>query len=394
MQFKDILGYSSAKKELLSLAHSGKIPHNILLDQLDGMPGVPLAWAWFQYLNCEHPQEDDSCGTCRHCKMIAELAYPDLYFIYPVVGAAGSEDPSGDFFSKWQEMLLAKRAYFSSEDWLEALKADNSRPVIYSGDALSIERKLSLHISESGYRMVIIYQPERMREEMANKLLKLMEEPPEKTLFVSVSLDPDRLLETILSRMQRLEIGTLTHEEMEHALLEYDHSLSKNDCYIATERAEGILYKAINTLQNSQQNLSYTKDYNFVIKYIESKEVGKLKALSEEMAKKGREYVVASLEYLLANLRFALRCGIDASFPRETMNRPEQQIEQYIRGWVHSGNILPLYDAIEQAIAHIKGNVVSKIVLFDLFMQLSVILTPSIKEASLTKIKARQKENK
>lgn len=147
------------------------------------MPGVPLAWAWFQYLNCEHPQEDDSCGTCRHCKMIAELAYPDLYFIYPVVGAAGSEDPSGDFFSKWQEMLLAKRAYFSSEDWLEALKADNSRPVIYSGDALSIERKLSLHISESGYRMVIIYQPERMREEMANKLLKLMEEPPEKTLL-------------------------------------------------------------------------------------------------------------------------------------------------------------------------------------------------------------------
>lgn len=390
MQFKDILGYQSTKEELLALAQSGKIPHNILLDQQDGMPGIPLAWAWFQYLNCDNPLENDSCGVCRHCKMITELAYPDLYFVYPVVGAAGSADPSGDFFESWRDMLLEKGAYFSSQDWLEALKADNSRPVIYSGDAGAIERKLSLHISEKGYRMVMIYQPERMREEMANKLLKLMEEPPLKTLFLSVTFDPDRLLETVLSRMQKIEIPTLTQEEMHEALWAYDPNLSDKEVYIATERAEGVLLKAIGSLHNSERELSYTKDYNFIIKYIESKEVGKLKELSETIAKRGREYVVSTLEYLLANLRFALRCGLDESFPRETMNAPEQQIEQYIRGWVSPSNIASLYDAVEKAIAHVKGNVVSKMVLFDLFMQLSVILTPSIKEAYVRKMQAKR----
>lgn len=391
MQFKDIYGYETTKAELLARTQSGKIPHNILLDQQDGMPGVALAWAWFQYLNCENPSPIDSCGHCRHCKMIAELSYPDFYFVYPVVGAAGDEDPSGSAFPQWQEMLLKKGAYFSSSDWLEALKAENSRPVIYSGDAIAIERKLGLHIAENGFRMVLIYQPERMRDEMANKLLKLMEEPPEKTIFISISLEPDLLLETILSRMQRIEVLPLTQDELLQTLAQIDNSWGERERYIATERAEGVLLKALNVLQNKNTELCFTKDYNFIIKYIESKQVSQLKDLSEKMAKKGREYVVASLEYILANLRFAFRCSIDNRFPKEAMSVEEQQIEQHIRGWINLSNIETLYNVLEKAIAHIKGNVITKMVLFDLFMELSVILTPAIKASMVAKMKTQRR---
>lgn len=389
MQFANIIGYERVKQELIAMARSDRIPHNILFDQEDGMPGIPLAIAWFQYLNCENPSEKDACGCCRHCKMISELSYPDLYFIYPVVGAAGSNDPSGEFFDQWKEMLISKGAYFSSEDWLQALRADNSRPVIYSGDAYAIDRKLSLHISENGYRMVIIYQPERMRDEMANKLLKLMEEPPAKTLFLSVSINPEQLLETVISRMQRIEIPLLTRREVIDGIGQVYPSLSAYEKGHAADRADGILQKALDILSDSKRRLEYTKAYSQMVRHIERYEVGKLKALSESLAREGREYSIAVIDYMEANFRYALRCYLDPNYPREVMSKEEQQIERYISGWVTPNNIGRIYSALEQAIAHIKGNVMAKIVLFDTFLALTAALVPAIKASYAAKLKQR-----
>lgn len=321
--------------------------------------------------------------------MIAELQYPDLYFVYPVVNAAGDAAPSEKYFDAWQEMVLKKGAFFASADWLEALKADNSRPIIYTKDAEFIEQKLSLHISEGGYRMVLIYQPERMRDEMANKLLKLMEEPPQKTLFLSVTLDATQLLETVISRMQRIEIPLLSASEMLDALSTLFPQQTLLERKNATERAEGILLQAVNILSNKEETTSYTRDYSLLLRYIESREVVELKKLASEMASKGREYAIASLQYMLQNFRFALRGSVDTATLSSGMNSNEEKIECYTRGWISTDNIAPLYRAVEEAIAHIKGNVMSKLVLFDLFIQLSAILTPFIRNAKVAKAKQR-----
>lgn len=379
MQFSDIIGYTQVKNELLARTKQGRIPHNILLEQQDGMPGIALAIAWFQFLNCENPSENDSCGKCRHCKMIQELTYPDLYFILPLVGASQEDDPSGNALPLWREMILEKGALFSSNDWLDALNAENSRPTIYANDATAIERKLNLHISENGYRMVIIYQPERMREDSSNKLLKLMEEPPQKTLFVSVSLNPDLLLETIISRMQRIEIFPLSNTEIIEALttlFPQAPPIQRSGC---AERADGVLLKAVNILRNKNNEDKFTDHYATLVNSIAQRNIAQLKIIASDIADKGREYAIACLEYFLTNFRFALRVYLDNNYPLATMNEREQKIEQQIHGWITPENIDSMYFTTQEAIAHIKGNVMVKMVLFDLFMQYTKQLMPYIR---------------
>ena len=147
MQFRDIIGYESLKEELRRISATGHIPHNILFDIEDGMPGVGLALAWIQYLNCSDPHDGDSCGVCPHCKMLSQLSYPDVHYIFPVVNATDVETPSDNFLSQWREMFAAEGAYFDHETWLRYLNAGKQQPVIYSKDAIALENKLSISSS-------------------------------------------------------------------------------------------------------------------------------------------------------------------------------------------------------------------------------------------------------
>lgn len=378
MKFSDIIGYHQLKSELIHMAQLKRIPHNILFDQEDGMPGVALALAFFQYLNCENPNED-SCGTCRHCQMISQLAYPDLYCIYPVVNASGTTNPSELFFEQWQTLVLNKKGFFASHDWLEALNAENSRPFIYTGDANYIENKLSLHIAENGYRMVLIYQPERMREEMANKLLKLMEEPPDKTLFCSVAINSEQLLETIVSRMQRFELLPLTYNELVQGIKQQYPQLKDEETAYVAERSEGILSKAFELLSDDKSRAQYFEYYKRMVSFIYLNDVASLKILSEDIAKEGREKVVAILEYMISSFRNALRYAIDNTCAASMMNNNELNLMSKMTGWVTTQNINSIYNALHTASLHIKGNVLSKMVLFDAFLAISVALAPNLR---------------
>lgn len=379
MRFQDIVGYEDVKQDLRSMAISGKIPHNILIEQEDGAPGIALAWAFFQYLNCEKRGETDSCGECRHCRMISQLQYADLYFIYPVVNGTKFTAPSDEFFDIWRELLIKKGTLFSSEDWLSALNAENSQPIIYSSDADALHSKLALHISESGYRMVIIYQPEKMNVEMANKLLKMMEEPPEKTLFCSISNNPEQLLETIISRMQKIELHPLSRKEIK----EYISTISPNSDSLdwIASCSEGILLRALELMGNGDRNVKYHHHILRLLIAMGQRNVAQIKEVTEEIASLGREYSLATLRTWLQNMRLALHFSIDPALVSRHADQDHEKIIQILGHWVTIYNIDGITQIIEDAIKHIRGNVNSKYVLFDATIGLLVSLSAKIKES-------------
>lgn len=379
MQFRDIPGYRKLKSELIAMAKSGRIPHNILFEMEDGMPGIPLAIAWAQYINCLAPTEEDSCGECRYCKMIQQLAHPDVHFVLPVVRAAGEEAPSDNFLPLFRQMVEEEGPFFDYESWLLYLKADNSRPTIYSKEAYNLEDKLSLAISEEGYRFVVIYQPDRMNEEAANKLLKLMEEPPARTIFLSASFHPERLLETVISRMQRIEMEPLPDEEMLEVLTRMVPRVTEEERMLAIRRAGGIVKRGLATLQHAGASKQYFSWWQTYLKALLGRNVIEQKALSEAMAAEGRERVIAALDYFEESFRLLLVNELTKGSQAHRMTIQEQEAAAMLAQCVVPRSAELIYAQQEQAIRHIRGNVSPKVVLFDTFLALTAILTPYLK---------------
>ncbi len=386
MQFRDIIGYESIKGELRKISSLGHIPHNILFEIEDGMPGVALALAWIQYLNCESPLDGDSCGVCPQCKMISQLAHPDVHYIYPVINASEAETPSDDFLENWREMIENEGAEFDHETWLRYLKATKQQPIIYSKDALALEHKLSISTSEGKYRMVIIYEPDRMNETAANKLLKLMEEPPDKTIIVSVCFAVDALLETVISRMQRFEIRPLSPKELREGLLESHPSASENEIQRALLRSNGILLRARQLAANNITQRKYSELFEKMIEYIITKDVLALKKLSEKIETEGREWIIAALSYF----EECFRLSFTGSFPGHNtygISPNEQMFFIALQDCISLKNIETIYKTTESAIHHIRGNVSAKMVLFDTFLRYTAALSPAFKAKGISSLR-------
>ena len=205
MFFKDIIGQEEAKQRLIREAQEGKIAHARLFCGPEGIGKLPLAIAYARYLSCNNPGEKDACGVCPNCIKFNKLAHPDLHFAFPVIKKKAKDTVSDDFIAEWRELLI-NTPYFNLNIWLEEMGAENQQAQIYVKESDEIIRKLSLKSSQGGYKIMIIWLPEKMNVECSNKLLKLLEEPPSQTIFLLVSEEPDMLLTTIQSRTQRFTL--------------------------------------------------------------------------------------------------------------------------------------------------------------------------------------------
>ena len=218
MQFKEITGQQETAAKLVQGVTRGRISHAQLFIGGEGVGALPLAIAYAQYLNCTDRRDGDSCGQCPSCRQIAQLAHPDVHFVFPVntpKGKSSGEKPLSDaFLSQWRRLFEKTGGYFSEPMWYSAIEIDNKQGNISTFEADEIIRKLSFKAFESEYKAVIIWLPERMNTQAANKLLKIIEEPWEKTLFLMVSESPERLLPTILSRMQVVAVPAIADERM------------------------------------------------------------------------------------------------------------------------------------------------------------------------------------
>ena len=218
MRFADITGQEDLKRHLTQSVDAGRVSHAQLFTGTAGSGALAVAVAYVQYLCCRHRSGGDSCGECPDCRQIAALAHPDLHLVFPVNKQgkkSGEVMRSDEFLPQFRALFAERGGYFSPQDWYDRLDLGRTlKGAISAREADGIIRKLSFKSFAAEYKCVIVWLPETMNEEAANKILKILEEPWEKTLFVLVSERPDLLLPTILSRTQEVVVPRLTDEEV------------------------------------------------------------------------------------------------------------------------------------------------------------------------------------
>ena len=220
MKFADVIGNKAAADALLSMADSGRVAHAMLFYENEGCGALPLALAYIQYLNCSNRQNGDSCGECPSCRQMSKLIHPDVHFVYPVNKGpkASDEKPTSESYIKYWRELVLSNPYFMETDLQKAIGIESKSGLIAVAEAKSIIGKLSLTSVADGYKAVIFYLPEKMNQETANRLLKMVEEPPADTVFIFITHAPEKVLQTIFSRCQSLRVLPMSREEVEEVL--------------------------------------------------------------------------------------------------------------------------------------------------------------------------------
>lgn len=221
MLFSQIIGHEDIKERLIQGVAKNRIAHAQLFVGPEGCGKLAMAIAYAQYINCTDKKGNDSCGECPSCKKYKSLSHPDLHFIFPTTtNKTIKKDPESDLFlNEWRDYLLSCNAYASLPDWYDHIEIENKQGAINVRDASTIMRKLNLKAFEAEYKVTIIWMAEKLNVQAANKLLKLLEEPPEKTLFILVAENPKELLQTVLSRTVPLEIPKIDSESMRRAIV-------------------------------------------------------------------------------------------------------------------------------------------------------------------------------
>ena len=224
MRFADITGQEELKRHLVRSVDTGRVSHAQLFTGQAGYGALPLAVAYVQYLCCRHRHDGDSCGECPDCRQIASLTHPDLHLVFPVNKQgkkSGEVVRSDEFLTPFRELFAERGGYFTPQEWYDRLDLGKTlKGMISAREADEIIRKLSFKSFEADYKTMLVWLPETMNEEAANKILKILEEPWERTLFILVSEQPERLLPTILSRTQEVTVPGLAPQTLERVAAE------------------------------------------------------------------------------------------------------------------------------------------------------------------------------
>ncbi|MEN9919434.1 MAG: hypothetical protein RL662_1870 [Bacteroidota bacterium] len=370
MFFKDIVGQSQLKGQLLNSINKGIVPHAQLFCGPSGVGKLSLAIAYAQYLNCLQPLDDDACGKCTSCVKYHNLAHPDLHFVFPVIKKEKKEI-CDDYISDWRNYLKSNH-YFGLSQWLAHIGTDNAQGMIYSRESEEIMRKLSLKIYEAKYKVMIIWLPEKMHEACANKLLKIIEEPYDNTLFILVSDSPDQIITTIQSRCQRINIHKIAGAEIILAL-ESDYNITPHDAATVAHIANGSYLKAIETLSLDEENKFFFNLFVQMMRSSYAKSIKDIKHIANEIASVGREKQKNFLvycqrmirEYFISNLKHP---------EMVYLNTEESNFGNRFAPFINERNIVDFSDELGLAQKHIEQNVNAKMVFFDLCLKITMLL--------------------
>ena len=372
MFFKDIIGQEAVKNHLRQSARKGVVPHAQLFTERGGAGAFPLALAYARYLNCSERTETDACGHCPSCLKFNALAHPDLHFVFPIVAKREKKkEVCDDYLSEWREFLKGN-PYFGLDQWLEAMDAGNLQALIYSKESDEILRKLNLRIYEADYRILLVWLPEKLHPTCANKLLKVIEEPPARTVILMVSEQPDLILGTILSRAQRIPIPPIEEVAMAEALKDRFGLLAEDAQQIA-HLASGNYLKAVEAISLSEENQFYLEQFKGMMRNSWAKNVKGMKAMADLLAGIGRERQKRFLDYCQHFIRENFIYRFQA--PEMTyMNYEETGFSVKFSPFINERNVFDIMDELDLAARHIEQNVNAKMVFFDLSLQLTVLI--------------------
>jgi len=376
MLFKDIVGQKNIKSHLVQTVENGRIPHAQLFIAPKGSGALSMAIAYAQYILCKNTQGENNTGN-EVCNLkFDKLVHPDLHFAFPVAAndKVKKHPVSNLFLEEWRD-FIKKNPYGSLFNWYQQLGIENKQGQIGVDEAEEIVKRLILKPYEGGYKVMIIWMAEKMNIAASNKLLKLIEEPPNKTLLLLIAENEEQIIKTILSRCQVLHFKALSESDIRNSLI-IEHSIDENQAAKIAHQSHGDLNKALHLLHHDDNEEIFEQ---WFITWIRSafKAKGNASVIqdlitwSDEIAKTGRESQKRFLHYCSEFFRQALLVNYQASnlvfFESQTIGFDLKKFAPF----VHGGNIEDINKALDDAIYHIERNGNAKIILLDLSMQLT-----------------------
>ncbi|MBQ8158526.1 MAG: AAA family ATPase [Prevotella sp.] len=382
MKFNEVIGQEEVKERLMQMVNENRLPHALMLCGPQGVGKKALATAFGCYLLSKKAEQQaaqpsmfgEPVEPAEH-PMLKKLEHPDLHFTFPTIklpSMGSTHMPiSDDFIAEWRQ-LMTTSPYFGMDDWMEAVGAENQQAIITAGESDELVRKLSLKSSQGGYKVSIIWMPERMNIACANKLLKLIEEPPQQTVFIMISEEPDKLLETIRSRVQRIDVKRIDSESISKALVE-KQGIGEEDARRISRLANGSWLKALQELKVGTENEQFLDMFIMLMRLAYQRRVRDLRKWSDTMASFGREKQKRFLEFFLR----LTRENFMYNFKQQElcyMTRQEEDFAKNFARFVNEGNVLSIYDLTNRAIRDIGQNATARIVFFDFALQMIVLL--------------------
>ena len=379
MLFQDILGQEHIKKHLTQSVDNGRIPHAQLFVGPEGCGTLPMAIAYAQYVLCKNTQGENNTGIEACNLKFNNNSHPDLHFAFPVTTSekAKSHPVSSHYLEEWRQ-LLKDQPYGNLFDWYKLLGVDNKQGQIGVDEAQDIVKALSLKAYEGGYKVMIIWMAEKMNTAAANKLLKLIEEPPSKTIFILIAEDEEQIINTIRSRCQVLHFPPLAEDVIKEALIK-QYDLNEAAATKIAHQSNGNYNKACDLVYQDSEDIQFETWFVFWVRSAFKAKGNKaaihdLISWSEDISKTGRETQKQFLNFCLDFFRQALLLNYNATDLVYFEPKTEKFKLENFAPFIHGNNILEISDELQDAIYHIERNGNSKIILTDLSIKLTRLL--------------------
>lgn len=372
MQFKDIIGQGEIKHRLLQTVEEDRIPHALLLVGPPGNGKIAIALAFAQYINCSAKQNNDSCGVCSSCRKYSKLIHPDLHFTVPVIKTTAIDKPtSSDYMTKWRQ-YFSENPYPRYEKWMQLIADENKQGAIYVDEARDLIHKLNQKSYEAEYKVSIIWLPEVMNPSCANKILKILEEPPFKTIFILVSEAEERLLSTIRSRCQLIRIPKISDKDLQTHLACLPMAEEKNPATIA-RLSRGNFLIALEIIHHDEERVFNHRHFTLMMRNGFGRKLQDILSWSEEMGTIGR----------VKQMGFLIYCG---QFLRENfllnlkepelvyMDEQENEFSQKFSPFINEKNVIFLFNEFDKSYRDISMNGNAKLVFTDLGLKVSRLI--------------------
>lgn len=376
MNWSEVIGQEDIKQKLTSMVDDEHVPHAMILCGPYGCGKMAMAMAMASYLLTEgsvriNPQFNKANSEA----MLGQWEHPDLHFSFPTIkrtGMSADHQPvSGDYAKEWRQMLM-QGPYFNISQWMDYMDAANQQAIITGAESDELARKLSLKSSLGGYKVAVIWLPERMNLTSANKLLKLLEEPPHQTIFIMASEEPEKLLDTIKSRTQRIDMKRLTNKDICDALVQL-RGIDEASAQRIARLANGNWMNALDALNTSNENRQFFDMFTMLMRLAYTRNIKELKKWSEAVAAYGREKQRRMLVYFTGQVRENFMYNFRN--PELTyMTVEEENFSKKFSPFINELNVIEISELMERANRDIGQNANAKIVMFDMALKMIVLL--------------------
>lgn len=373
MQFKDVIGQETVKQSLQTVVANNRISQAYLFSGDTGIGKLGLAISFAQYIMCTDKKDGDSCGICPSCKKYAKLEHPDCHFVLPVVKKGSSSMITDNVIGQFREMAL-KSSYFDLTDWWNIIGDGKKEGLIYKEESISISHKINLKPYESDYKVMIIWHPELMNPTCSNKILKILEEPPEKTVFILVTDDTSNIIDTIYSRTQKLTISKVPEDIIISSLVK-KYNINKDDAFTHARTSSGSWLRATRLVELSEVTETNFEQFVFLMRTCWARKVLDLLSWSKEISSLGRERQKSFLEYAVKMTRESFMNNLnDESLIFASLR--EKEFMQRFSPFINEDNLIFIYSELNRAYADVIRNGNPKLIFLDLSLKLVKVIRP------------------